>query len=53
MVLAAAAIKLKVVERDDWKPGVFVIWRGVKERPEKIIFFLQRIYLRDPQESQP
>lgn len=21
------AIKLKVMERDDWKPGVFVIWR--------------------------
>lgn len=34
-----------------WKPCVFVIWDDVKEKPEKIIFSLRRIYLLDPQKS--
>ena len=42
-------IKLKVRERDDWKPDVFVMQGGMKESPEKIIF--SPVYLRDPQHN--
>lgn len=38
--------QLKVREQDVWKPGVFVMRRGMKESPEKIIF--SPVSLHDP-----